>query len=102
MSKKVRLKPRAPIAVHPGKMLKEILEQNNITQSQLARHLGMSQSKINEICRGKRGVSIEMAYQLSKALRSSPEFWMNLQKNWEMKQVDQSKFSDIEPIKLRA
>ena len=102
MNKSSKLKPRAPIAVHPGEMLQEILEQNEITQSQLAKHLGMPQSKINEICRGKRGVSVEMAYQLARAFRSTPEFWMNLQKNWEMKQVDQSKFEDIEPIRLRA
>lgn len=102
MKKHIRLKPRASIACNPGHVLQDILQGNGITQSQLAKHLGMPQSKINEICRGKRGISVEMAYKLARCFRSTPDFWMNLQKNWEMKQVDQTEFEDIEPIKLRA
>lgn len=97
-----KIKPRVPIAVHPGEVLQEILDGNNITQALLARHFGMPQSKINEICRGRRGVSIEMAYKLARAFRSTPEFWLNLQRNWEMKQIDRAEYEDIEPIKLRA
>ncbi len=102
MPKRNRLKPREPVAVHPGAVLGEILEGNGLTQSDLAKHLKMPQSKVNEICRGKRGISVEMAYSLARTFRSTPEFWMNLQKNWEMKQVDEHDFDDVGPIKLRA
>lgn len=91
-----------PIAVHPGDILAEILEQNGLTQSQLARHLGMSHAKINEICRGKRGVSSDMAMRLGKVFGQDPVFWVNLQKIWELSQLDESDYVDIEPINLAA
>ena len=91
-----------PIAVHPGEILAEILEENSISQAHFARHLKMDPSKINEICKGKRGVSAEMAVILSKALRIGAGTWMNLQKNWELSQVASDVSDSIEPIKLRA
>jgi addiction module HigA family antidote len=69
------------IAIHPGEILLEMLDENNISQAQLARHLKMDPSKINEICKGRRGISADMAVMLAKALRVSASTWMNLQKN---------------------
>jgi len=91
-------KPRRPIAIHPGEILQEILEQNMLTQSALAHHLGETQSKINEICRGKRGVTPDMAMKLGRAFGQSALFWMNLQKNWELSQLDESNYEKIQPI----
>ena len=79
--------PKQPIPIHPGEVLQEILDQNDLTQSALAVHLGMRQSKINEICRGKRGVTPDMAMRLGMAFNQSPQFWVNLQKNWELSQL---------------
>jgi len=90
------------IAVHPGKILQEILDEQDISQAALARHLNMDPSKINEICRGRRGISVEMAVMLGKAFGQSTGVWLNLQKNWELSQVDESEFDDIEPIKKYA
>jgi antitoxin HigA-1 len=73
------------IAVHPGAVLQDILDESDLTQYELARHLGMPHSKINEICRGKRGVSAKMATMLGRAFGQSPEFWLNLQKSWELR-----------------
>lgn len=50
-----------PISVHPGEVLKVRLEELNINQAFLANHLGMDPAKINEVCRGRRGVSVQMA-----------------------------------------
>ena len=97
-----RLDGSFAIAVHPGEILVEMLEENKISQVQLARHLKMDPSKINEICRGRRGISAEMAIMLAKALRVSAGTWMNLQKNWELSQVDSELSDSIEPIRLRA
>lgn len=90
------------IAVHPGEILQEMLEENGMSQAQLARHLNMDPSKINEICKGRRGVSAEMAVLLAKAFRVSAGTWLNLQKNWELSKVDPSISDDVEPIRLRA
>ena len=75
------------IAVHPGAILKDELEERGISQSALAVHIGVLPRSINEVCRGKRGISAELAVKLSMALGASPAFWINLQKNWELSRV---------------
>ena len=77
------------IKIHPGLVLKDELEERGISQTRLAAHLGVLPKTVNEICRGKRGISAPMAVRLSRALGASPGFWLNLQKNWELSQVDE-------------
>ena len=84
--------------VHPGEVLKDELEEIGLTQSALAKHIGVLPKTINEICRGKRGISAEMAMKLSKALGGSPQFWLNLQNNWELSQINEAVLEDIKPI----
>ena len=84
--------------VHPGVVLKDELEEIGFTQSALANHIGVLPKTINEICRCKRGISVDMAMKLSKALGGSPQFWLNLQNNWELSQLDSRAFEDIEPV----
>ena len=84
--------------VHPGEVLQDELEEVNLTQSALARHIGVLPKTINEICRGKRGISAEMAMKLSKALGGNPQFWLNLQNNWEISELDKSAFKDIQHV----
>lgn len=83
-------------AVHPGAVLLDELEEIGVTQSGLAEHIGVLPKTINEICRGKRGISAEMAMKLSQALGASPYFWLNLQNNWELSQL--SKRKKIQPL----
>jgi len=54
--------------IHPGCVLKDELEERGLSQAQLARHLHLLPKRINEICRGKRGISAEMAMMLSRAV----------------------------------
>ena len=84
--------------VHPGEVLKDELDEVGLTQSALAKHFGVLPKTINEICRGKRGISAEMAMKLSKALGGSPQFWLKLQNNWEISQLDESVFEGIEHV----
>ena len=86
------------IKVHPGQVLKDELEERDIPQTQLAAHIGVLPRTINEICRGRRGISAEMAVKLSRALGASPSFWLNLQKNWELSQVDEKRCRRIARI----
>ena len=72
--------PRNRIPTHPGVVLKEeFLDPLELTQVSLAAHLCISLQRINEIVRGKRGVTPKTAWLLSQALGTSPEFWLNLQ-----------------------
>ena len=67
-------------ATHPGTiLLKEYLEPMGLTQKALATYIGIPVQRINEIVRGKRSVSPEIAWSLSEAFSTSPEFWLNLQ-----------------------
>jgi addiction module HigA family antidote len=72
--------PAKRISAHPGRiLLREFLEPSGITQAQLARDLGISQNRLNELIRGKRGITAETALLLSGYFRNSAEFWMHLQ-----------------------
>jgi len=72
--------PKNRITTHPGTiLLKEFLEPMGLTQKELADHLDIPIQRINEIVRGKRGISPDTAWLLSEAFDTSPEFWLNLQ-----------------------
>jgi len=88
--------------VHPGEVLKDELEEIELTQTALAHHIGVLPKTINEICRGRRGISPDMAMKLSQALGGRPQFWLNLQMNWELSQLDLKSFEDIAPIAAQA
>lgn len=84
--------------IHPGLMLQDELDELEITQTSLAEHIGVLPKTINEICRGKRGISAAIALRLSQALGASPQFWMNLQANWELSQVNQDEYKAIQRV----
>lgn len=70
---------------HPGEiLLEEFLIPLGITQVHLASHIGVPVQRVNELVRGKRGVTPETAWLLSKAFDTSPEFWLNLQASFDL------------------
>jgi len=72
--------PAARLATHPGRILsQEFLIPMGLTQSSLAQAIGIPLNRINELVRGKRGVTPETALLLSQFFHNSAEFWMNLQ-----------------------
>jgi len=72
--------PTHRIPTHPGEiLLEEFLRPLDLTQVALADHLGVPVQRINELVRGKRGVTPETAWLLSQAFGTTPEFWINLQ-----------------------
>ena len=74
---------RAP--THPGEMLlEEFLKPMKLTQLEAAERMGMSQNRLNEIVRGKRGVTADTALRLAKLFKTTPEFWMNLQTAYDL------------------
>jgi len=60
-------------------LVEEFLLPLNITQGQLAVALGISRRTVNELCNNKRMITIDTALMLSRALGTTPEFWLNLQ-----------------------
>ena len=68
---------------HPGELIKDELEANNLTQVKLAENLGVSPSLINEIIKG-RGVNTEMALMIEAALNIPADLLLNLQSDYNM------------------
>lgn len=70
---------------HPGEILQEeFLKPLNLTQVALAEHLDIPVQRVNEVVRGKRGITPQTAWLLAQALKTSPQFWMNLQTNYDL------------------
>jgi len=72
--------PKFRIATHPGTILQEeFLEPMGLTQAKLAQSLRIPLNRVNEMVRGKRGITPQSALLLASYFKNSPEFWMNLQ-----------------------
>lgn len=72
--------PTNRIPTHPGEiLLNDFLDPLGVTQKAFAEHIGVPNQRVNEIVRGRRGVSSETAWLFANALGTTPEFWMNLQ-----------------------
>jgi addiction module HigA family antidote len=70
---------------HPGEMLQEeFLGPMKLTQAEAAAKMGISANRLNELVKGKRGVTAETALLLAKLLKTSPQFWMNLQATYDL------------------
>ncbi len=81
----MKMLPKNRTSTHLGEvLLHEFLEPMGITQTGLSKHLNVSVQRINELVRGKRGVTPETAWLLSKAFGTSPEIWMSLQVNYDL------------------
>ncbi len=77
--------PENRVATHPGEILKEeFLEPLALTQVAFAKHLQIPVQRVNEIVRGKRGITPETAWLFAQALKTSPQFWMNLQNAYDL------------------
>jgi addiction module HigA family antidote len=77
--------PENRIPTHPGVILsQEFLVPLGISQVAMAAHLGVPVQRINELVRGKRGITPETAWLLSQALNTTPEFWINLQTAYDL------------------
>lgn len=80
--------PTHRIPTHPGEiLLEEFLVPMGITQVHLAAHIGVPTQRVNELVRGKRGITPDTAWLLSKALSTTPEFWLNLQAAYDLAQT---------------
>ena len=91
--------------VTPGEMLKEeFLTEYGLSQSRLAKAIGISPNRIAEIVNNRRRITADTALRLGLYFGNSPEFWMNLQAYYDLKMAQRNlKPKDIKRIKsLRA
>ena len=77
--------PVTTISTHPGEiLLEEFLKPMGISQVDLAKHINISIQSVNDICKGRRGITNETAILLSRAFNTSVHFWINLQFSYEL------------------
>lgn len=80
--------PLHRVSTHPGQiLLKEFLEPLGLTQVKLAKAINIPQNRVNELIRGKRGITPETALLLAGYFKNSAEFWMNLQTAYDLTRV---------------
>jgi antitoxin HigA-1 len=71
--------------VHPGEILKEMyLDPTGISITALADNLGVARKTVSQLVNGHMGVSAEMALRLGKAFNTTPELWLNIQRNYDL------------------
>jgi antitoxin HigA-1 len=72
-------------AIPPGEILREeFLKPMGIGQVDAARRLDISLNRLNEIVLGKRSITADTALRLARLLKTSPQFWMRLQADWDL------------------
>ena len=85
---------------HPGEMLREeFLLPLGITQRDLASAIRVPYQRVNEVVRGRRGVTPSTALRLSKFFGTTPGFWMSLQLRWDLYHIQRAEAAQLENIR---
>jgi len=80
--------PKLLEEIHPGEiLLEEFLQPAGITQTAFAEQLDWTRARLNELIRGKRGITADAALDLAEALGTTAKLWMNLQATWDLDQA---------------
>ena len=80
--------------IHPGETLREDLDALGMSAAELARRIEVPVNRITEILNGRRAVTGDTALRLGRFFGTSGEFWLNLQKLYELRRAEQKKGTD--------
>ena len=88
--------------IHPGEvLLEEFLKPLEITAYRLSKDLGIPQTRISQILKGRRRISADTALRLSKYFSNSAKFWLGLQDDFDLEEELSNKDQDFQKIKRR-
>ena len=90
---------RTPI--HPGEILSDELDEFGISAAELARTLHVPTNRITQILRGQRAITADTALRLGQWLGTGAEFWLNLQKSFELRQAQLELGDELKTIARR-
>ena len=76
--------------IHPGEILREELEELGCSARELARALDVPVNRITGILREERGIIADTALRLARYFNNSPEFWLNLQSAYDLRQAQRT------------
>jgi addiction module HigA family antidote len=87
---------------HPGEVLREeILPETHLSQTELARRLGVSRALVSNLVNERRAITPDLAHRLARVFNTTPELWHNLQQAvdvWETFTANRSDYSKIKPL----
>jgi addiction module HigA family antidote len=92
--------PRTPI--HPGEHLAEELRELGMSAAELSRQIDVPVNRITGIIHGQRGITADTALRLGHWFGTSPQFWMNLQQNYELRLAETQVGAKIAVLPRRA
>lgn len=81
--------------VHPGEILGDEMEELGLSANSLANDLAVPANRITAILKGQRGVTADTALRLARYFGTSPQFWLNLQKTFELRQAEKKSGEEI-------
>ncbi len=88
----------AVLAIHPGEHLAEELKELNMSAAALARKLEVPTNRITEILNGRRAITGDTALRLAHFFGTSAEFWLNLQKLYELRLAEKKASKTIKAL----
>jgi antitoxin HigA-1 len=92
--------PRTPI--HPGEHLAEELRELGITAAELSRQIDVPVNRVTSIINGQRGITADTALRLGHWFGTSPQFWMNLQQQYELRLAEKEVGAQVASLPRRA
>jgi len=92
--------PRTPI--HPGEHLAEELRELGLSAAELSRQIDVPVNRITGIIHGQRGITADTALRLGHWFGTSPQFWMNLQQNYELRLAESQVGAKVAVLPRRA
>ena len=75
------------LAIHPGQVLKDELDELGISPTEFARQIAVPPNRVSQIISGKRSITGDTALRLGHWFGSEPQFWLNLQAQWDLFQA---------------
>ena len=89
---------------HPGEFLREdYMPEYGLSVANLASRLGVSKQTVNELIRERRAVSSDMALRLARLFGTTPQFWLNLQRNvdlWDSLELNRAAIEQVDPFPI--
>lgn len=74
--------------IHPGEYLAETLEELGMSQAEFSRAIGVSPMRVSHIVKGSRPVTAELALLFGRAFDQTPQYWLNLQADYDLKTAE--------------
>jgi antitoxin HigA-1 len=75
--------------IHPGELLKDELQEINVSLNALARALRVPMNRISAVVNGKRAITVDTAMRLARYFGTSPQYWLNLQNAYDLETADE-------------